>query len=393
VEPLENVIQPYAWGSRSAIAALQGRPVPSSGPEAELWMGAHPLAPSRLAARGTTLAELIASSPDTALGPRSLTAHGRTLPFLLKVLAADQPLSLQAHPDLAQARDGFAREEAARIARDAPNRSYKDPNHKPELICALTEFDALCGFRSARESIELLDALGVAELAPYREALVRAPSPEGLRAMFTALFALGVEERKALVAAVVAAAALRSSEGPFSRAFEWTRRFDELYPGDIGVIVALMLRDVRLNPGEALYLPAGNLHAYVHGVGVEIMASSDNVLRGGLTPKHVDVDELTRVLDFSEAEIPIVRPEERGSVHVYRTPAREFELSRVAVTSTDTVLRAEGPEILLCTEGNVIITRESERHEIQGGASLFVPADTGAYTLRGIGTIYRAAVP
>jgi mannose-6-phosphate isomerase len=211
--------------------------------------------------------------------------------------------------------------------------------------------------------------------------------------MFTSLFTLGAEARKALVTAVVAAASSRAEHGPFARAFAWTRRFDELYPGDIGVIVALMLRDVRLNPGEALYLPAGNLHAYVHGVGVEIMASSDNVLRGGLTPKHVDVAELTRVLDFNEAAIPIVRPEEHGNVHVYRTPAREFELSRVAVTSAHTTLRADGPEILLCTEGNVIVERDRERHEIQGGASLFVPADTGEFTLRGIGTIYRAAVP
>lgn len=395
MEILENVIQSYAWGSRSAIAALQGRPVPSSGPEAELWMGTHPLAPSRLAAdRGVkTLAELIARDPDTTLGARTIAAHGKSLPFLLKVLAADQPLSLQAHPNLAQAREGFAREEAARVPRDAPHRSYKDANHKPELICALTHFEALCGFRSAPELLALFSELGVAELESACATLRAHPDANGLRSVFGALFALDRETRATLVDAVSRAAA-KITEGPFARAFAWTGRFAELYPGDVGVVVALMLRDVQLNPGDALYLPAGNLHAYVHGAGVEIMASSDNVLRGGLTPKHVDLDELVRVLDFRDDPIPIVHPRDEGSVHVYETPAREFELARIDATSAGVTLKPDGPEVLLCTEGTVRVEHGAdERHELRGGASLFVPAGSGEYVLRGVGTVYRAGVP
>ncbi|MEI8255983.1 MAG: mannose-6-phosphate isomerase, class I, partial [Deltaproteobacteria bacterium] len=250
MERLDNVVQSYAWGSNEAIAALQGRAVPSPGPEAELWLGAHPLASSRVRGEHGTrrLTEHIADAPDATLGARSLAAFGPTLPFLLKVLAAERPLSLQAHPDLAQAREGFAREEAAGIPRDAAVRSYRDANHKPELICALTPFDALCGFRAPRELLALFDALDVAALAYAREALSRSPDARGLREVFTGLFTLGEPERCALVSAVVTACASLAN-GPFGDDAAWTLRFAALYPGDIGVVVALMLRRVRLSPG------------------------------------------------------------------------------------------------------------------------------------------------
>ncbi len=394
VERLENVVQPYAWGSREAIARLQGRPVPSPGPEAELWLGAHPLAPSRVCTpRGVrTLAERIADAPDEALGPRVLHTFGPTLPFLLKVLAAEQPLSLQAHPNLAQAREGFAREEAAGIPRDAASRSYRDANHKPELICALTPFDALCGFRSPRELLDLFAAIDVKGLENARNTLSRAPDPEGLRAVFTGLFALNASERRALVDAVVAACGSKPM-GPFADDASWTQRFAALYPGDIGVVVALMLRRVRLAPGEALYLPAGNLHAYLHGVGIEVMASSDNVLRGGLTPKHVELAELLSVLVFRDEPVSVIHARVRDGVQVYDTPAREFELSTARVTADGVRVSVTGPEIVLCTEGAFEATRRDERIALARGESLFVPADTVAYTLRGDGTVFRASVP
>ena len=391
MEPLDNVVQKYAWGSREAIATLQGRPVPSATPEAELWLGAHALAPSRVHRGALTLAELIAASPQRTLGTRVIDTHGATLPFLLKVLAAEQPLSLQAHPTLAQAREGFAREDAAGIARDAPNRSYKDANHKPELICALTPFDALCGFRAPSELHALFTSLEVPALANACATLSRQPDGTGLRAVFTSLFALAPSARASLVDAVCTAAA-RLRTGPFANAFAWTERFVALYPGDIGVVIALMLRDVQLAPGEALYLPAGNMHAYLHGVGVEIMASSDNVLRGGLTPKHVDVPELLRVLNFRDEAIPVVHAISRGAEQVYVTPAREFELSRIVVGNETVRLEVTGPEILLSTEGRVVVSCGEESHGLSRGASLFVPASTGTYTVRGAGTVFRAGV-
>ena len=392
---LENTIQPYAWGSRTAIAELQGEPVPSPGPQAELWMGAHPLAPSRIVRGGVRapLPEVLARAPQAELGARSVAEHGPHLPFLLKVLAAEQPLSLQAHPDEQQARDGFDREDAAGVPRDAPQRNYRDFWPKPELMCALSPFEALCGFRPAAEALALVDALGAPALAPVRERLARRQDAAGLRDAFTHLSTLPAAERGPLVDAVVAAAA-RAGPGPFASAFAWTGRLAALYPGDPGVAVALLLRLVRLDPGEALFLPAGNMHAYLHGVGVEIMASSDNVLRGGLTGKHVDVPELLRVVRFDGAPVPLVLPRRaRSGEEVYETPAREFELSRLELSGDGPELAVSGPEILLCTAGEVEAAAPPERLALRRGASAFVPAATGRYRLRGSGTVFRAALP
>ncbi len=392
---LENTVQPYAWGSRTAIAELRGDPAPSAGPQAELWMGAHPLAPSRIVRGGvrSSLPEVLARAPEAELGARSVAEHGPQLPFLLKVLAAEQPLSLQAHPDERQARLGFDREEALGVPREAPHRNYRDPSPKPELLCALTPFEALCGFRPAAEALALLDALETPALAGVRERLSTGSGPEGIREAFTLLSTLPREQRAPLVEAVVAAAA-RAGTGPFADALAWTRRLAALYPADPGVVVALLLRLVHLEPGEALFLPAGNMHAYLHGVGVEIMASSDNVLRGGLTPKHVDVPELLHVLRFEEAAIPVVRardglPGER----IYPTPARHFELSRIQPPEGGFDTAVWGPEILLCTQGQLTGADAGGRVALRAGASAFVPASTERYRLEGSGVAFRAALP
>lgn len=392
---LENTIQPYAWGSRTAIAELRGEPMPSSDPQAELWMGAHPLAPSRVVRGGgrVSLADAVARDPETALGARAVAEHGPQLPFLLKVLAADSPLSLQAHPDERQAREGFDREEAAGIPRDAPHRNYRDPSPKPELLCALSAFEALCGFRPAAEAAAVLEVLDSPALAPLRERLSARSGPEGLREAFTHLSTLPQDERAPLVDAVAAAAA-RAGPGPFADAFAWTGRLAALYPGDPGVVIALLLRLVRLAPGEALYLPAGNMHAYLHGVGIEIMAASDNVLRGGLTPKHVDVPELLRVLRFAEEPIPVVRPRPGlPGEQVYETRARHFELSRVEPPAGGFEAAVWGPEILICTSGEVAAADAASAIALRRGTSAFVPAATGRYRLDGAGVAFRATLP
>jgi mannose-6-phosphate isomerase len=394
VDLLENTIQPYAWGSRTAIAGLQGRPVPSPGPEAELWMGAHPLAPSHLRRGGArlSLAEVIARAPGAELGPRALAEHGPHLPFLLKVLAAGTPLSLQAHPDPEQAREGFAREEAAGIPIDAPHRNYKDPHPKPELLCALTPFDALCGFRPPPEALAIVDALAEPALAPVRERLA-AGGPDGLRQAFTWLVTLPREAGARLATAAVAAAA-RAATSPFGEAFAWTGRLAALYPGDAGVVVALLLRLVHLIPGEALYLAAGNMHAYLSGVGVELMAASDNVLRGGLTPKHVDAAELLRVLRFGGEPVPRIHPRPGApGEQRYTTPASQFELSRIALAGRPFEAEVAGPELLLCVEGQVTATAGGRQLPLRCGASAFVPACTGRYALDGGGVVFRAALP
>jgi mannose-6-phosphate isomerase len=350
-------------------------------------MGAHPVAPSFVERGGAraSLRDVVAEAPTRALGVDVVRALGRELPFLLKVLAAAEPLSLQAHPTLAQARAGFEDEERRGVPLGAQHRSYKDPSHKPELLCALTPFQALSGFRRPPDTLRLFDLLDVRELAPVLAPLRASPDARGLEATFRALMTIPGERRAVVVGATLAACAREGDAFPRERAL--ARRLGGLYPGDVGIVSALMLELVHLEPGEAIYLDAGNLHAYIEGTGVEIMASSDNVLRGGLTRKHVDVPELLRVLDFGAGPTRVLRPravDEHESA--YETPAREFRLSRVVVRGAPVERSVRGPEILLATEGAV----NAGRLVIAKGQSAFVPASTGSYTLAGEGTVYRA---
>jgi mannose-6-phosphate isomerase len=391
---LSNTIQPYAWGSRSALAQLRGDPAPSPTPEAELWMGAHPLAPSRLSA-GQTLGHAIESAPEEYLGSDVQREFGAKLPFLLKVLAAGTPLSLQAHPSIEQARQGFAADEAAGIPLNAPNRNYKDQNHKPELLCALGEFWALCGFREVAQTLELLDELDLPELSPYRALLAAESNEIGIKKAFSSLMQTPPELAQALALATTKACAERSQGARFAAELAWVARLGELYPGDIGVVSSLLLNLVRLAAGEAVYLPAGNLHAYLGGTGVELMASSDNVLRGGLTPKHVNVPELLRVLDFRPLRIDPLRAVPHGNEQVYATPAREFCLSYFDLSegSATIAIAFSGPEIWLVTQGTFELTGAgSPPLTLTPTRSAFVSASTGSIALRGNGRIFRARV-
>ncbi len=388
---LQNAVQGYAWGSRTAIAELRGAPA-SPTPEAELWMGAHPSAPSRLADGGQPLGDVIASAPENHLGAACVRRFGPRLPFLFKVLAAAEPLSLQAHPTEAQAQEGFEREEAAGVPITASNRNYKDRHHKPELLCAMTPFWALCGFRDAARTNALVAAIGSRGLTAACAPLAR-DGASALRDVFLSLVGLGASASE-LVAEVIDACKMhRTASGPWKDECHWAERLATLYPTDVGVVVSLLLNVVRLEPGEAIYLPAGNLHAYLEGTGFEIMASSDNVLRGGLTKKHVDVPELSRVLDFAAGPVAVLRgDDERPFERVYPTSAPEFELSvlRLGGESTPPLLR-RGPEILLVTKGDILARGRSEVFLTRGDV-LYVPFDEGPFTLTGRGEVTRASV-
>jgi mannose-6-phosphate isomerase len=395
VDLLQGRIQNYAWGSKTAIAELLGRDLPSERPEAELWLGAHPSAPSLVLREGrwTSLVDVIAANPDAELGAAIVARFGARLPFLLKVLAAETPLSLQAHPNLAQARAGFAAEEAARVPRDAPYRNYKDDDHKPELICALGTFWAFSGFRRAAETVRMLDAIGASDLAAHATFLRETPSSAGLRALYARLTSVDENARRALIDTTLAAcSAHRDEGGEFARECAWALELGTLYPSDIGVVLALLLNLVELSPGDGIYLPAGNLHAYLRGVGIEIMANSDNVLRGGLTPKHVDPPELLRVLTFADEPIPVLRPVGTSTERAYDTPAPEFRLSRIELAGAP--LRVEqraGAEIVLSIAGHISALASGRAPlELTKGAAMFVPASDGAYTLDGRGTVFRA---
>jgi mannose-6-phosphate isomerase len=394
IRELDNTIQPYAWGSRQVLAELRGDAGPAPGPEAELWMGAHPLAPSRLRGGAQTLQTAIDAEPESLLGARVLDEYGQKLPFLLKVLAAATPLSLQAHPSATQAAAGYAADQAAGIALDAPHRNYKDPNHKPELICALSEFWALCGFRDVHTTLELLRELDVPALAELERTLAAEPNEVGISRAFSALNHATADAQHTWAEQTTRACQARSAQSQrFADELSWAARVGELYPGDVGVVSSLLLNLVRLEPDDAIYLPAGNLHAYLGGTGVEIMASSDNVLRGGLTPKHVNVPELLRILDFRPLAVEVLKPIAHGLERVYAAPAREFRLSYFDLTESSCTVRVEGPEIWLVTSGSFELkSATSTPLSLKRGSSAFVAASTGQLTLRGNGRIFRASV-
>ncbi|MCX4474212.1 mannose-6-phosphate isomerase, class I [Micromonospora sp. NBC_01655] len=382
MEPLYGSIRDYAWGSRSAIAELQGRPVPSAGPEAELWLGAHPGAPATVRRDGAaaSLVDLLAAEPGRWLGDRVVERFGPRLPFLLKVLAADGPLSLQAHPDPEQARAGYA----ADAARPAAERNYADPHHKPELLVALSPFEALCGFRDPAESAAALAAFGVPALEPVVAALRGGPA--GLREAVRLLLSWPAARRAALVSDVLAAQAA----GPDA---ELARALAADYPADPGVLVALLLHHVWLAPGEAIWMPAGNLHAYLRGTGVEIMAASDNVLRGGLTPKRVDVDELLRVLRFEVLDDPVVAPEPvSAGVVRWPVPVDDFALHRVRLAADTPPVRlaVPGPRVVLCRAGKLLVDDGRGGVVLAPGQAAIGPADAGPLVLDGEGEAYVA---
>jgi mannose-6-phosphate isomerase len=383
---LMNTVRHYPWGSRTVIPELLGEASPADRPYAELWMGAHPDAPSVLST-GTPLDKAIEEQPDAMLGADVRARFGTRLPFLMKVLAAEQPLSLQAHPTNEQARAGFAAEETAGVPRDAPTRTFKDPFHKPELLLALTAFEALCGFRPVEESLHCLAKLQVPELKPTIAALARG----GLRAAIPQLIALSPEHRAVLVSAVAEAGGrfVAAHDPEFINTYRWAASLAETYPGDPGVVISLMCNHLKLEPGEAVFLPAGNLHAYLSGAGVEVMAGSDNVLRGGLTGKHVDLAALIEVLDFTDGRVPVIHPVLGPGGLRYPVPVEDFDLTRCQLDTQSGSLTTRGPQVLLCTEGTVVLTSADGELRLEKGRSAFVPAGTPV-SAHGPAVLYRA---
>ena len=410
---LINVIRPYPWGSRTALPELLGT-APTGEPQAELWMGAHPGEPSAVD-RGNGpqfLNDLIAADPEGELGAETVRRFGPTLSFLLKIEAVGAPLSLQVHPDLAQARAGFAAEEARGIPLDAPHRNYKDANHKPELICALNEFTGLCGFRDPAATARLLATLDVPYLAPLARTLRELPERDALREVLTTVLTtapanIAEAVRQTAEALDRVAKEPADSTGLPASLHAFLSDYADVcraYPEDPGAIAALLLNDVRLQPGEALYLGAGVPHAYLNGLGVEILANSDNVLRSGLTPKHVDIPELLSVVDFSSREPGVIRPvgvPDTDGEELYPAPIDEFRLSRFTLGGASPQARripAATPQILLCTEGTAVLTApDGSTITLHQGESAFVRAggpgvQVGSAVADRRSTVFRATV-
>ena len=367
---LTNTPRDYAWGSLTAIADLLGRPR-SGHPEAEYWLGTHPGSPS-----------VICDPADH--GGATLLSQLTTLPFLLKVLAADAPLSLQAHPTTAQAQAGFDRENSLGIPLDSPDRNYRDNHHKPELIYALSdEFVALCGFRPMAATRALLEALGDDPLIDaFRARLV---DDESLEPVLEWLLSRseGVPE---LVARVV-----QKSKGVPGPEFGMVGDLAAVYPGDPAIVVALLLNRVVLAPGQSLYLPAGNIHAYLRGVGIELMSASDNVLRGGFTSKHVDVPELLHVLDFHSEPVPYLTPDDSlPGTRIFRPDVPEFELVVVRPMDAPVHFVPTGESILICTAGEFRVEGSASAVSLVRGDSFYVTADEAPLVFSGTGTVFLA---
>ena len=394
---LKNTVQDYAWGSFTAISELLGKQSPSEEPQAELWMGAHPKAPSIVIYNGEQipLPELIEKNPEDILGIGVANRFNNRLPYLFKVLAAAKPLSIQAHPDLKQAMEGFERENNLGLPLNAYNRNYKDYNHKPECICALTTFWALNGFRNISDILSRMEKICRQGLKEELDDLRERSNSQGLKSFFNALTTMDYKRQKQVVGDAIIEAQKLSEEDPV---FKWMINLYHEYPSDIGVLFPILLNLICLEPGQAMFLPAGELHSYLDGVGIELMANSDNVLRGGLTPKHVDVPELMQVLNFKEKEIDILLPVKINDCEsVYQCRTEEFVLSVLSVKEgfgyNSPTKRSV--EILLCTDGKGAITGpgEDDKLFIAKGMSVIIPAAVEKYKIEGDAILYKAAVP
>lgn len=388
---LDNPIMTYAWGSYTAIPELLNKPLDAGKPQAEMWIGAHPKASSLI--RGTdpplSLAELIRQFPDQILGKPGADAFGNQLPFLLKVLAAREPLSIQVHPDRAAARKGYETENRLGISLTQPERNFRDPNPKPECICALTPLWGLCGFRPLEQLAGLLKAACPA-LGPRLAEMGPASAENALRRFFAELLRMPTQRQRLLIDQALAWQGLEAES-------RWMAALARGYPGDIGILFPLLLNLFCLQPGQALFLAPGTLHAYLEGVGVEVMANSDNVIRAGLTPKHKDIETLLTVVDFSPSDVRVLDPVAVSQTEAhYITPAREFRLAviRVAEKQDHACRRRGGCELLLCTRGQALI-QSADRDGVvlaQGDAAL-IGDGVGGYTLSGDATVYTAAAP
>ncbi|MFU0922073.1 mannose-6-phosphate isomerase [Kluyvera sichuanensis] len=386
MQKLINSVQNYAWGSKTALTELYGMANPEGLPMAELWMGAHPKSSSKITdSHGVvqSLRDVIDADKTTLLGANVATRFGE-LPYLFKVLCAAQPLSIQVHPSKKAAEIGFAKENAAGIPLDAAERNYKDPNHKPELVFALTPFLAMNAFREFAEIASLLQP--VADANPAIGEFIAQPTGERLSALFAGLLNMqGDEKAHALK---VLRAALENQQGP---AWDAIRLIAEFYPDDSGLFSPLLLNVVQLNPGEAMFLYAETPHAYLRGTGLEVMANSDNVLRAGLTPKYIDIPELVANVKFTAkpANELLTQPAHHGETLDFPIPVEDFAFSLHALGTTEATLTQDGAAILFCVDGESVLSKNDQRLVLKPGESAFVAANESPILVSGSGRLAR----
>jgi mannose-6-phosphate isomerase len=408
---LQGVVQHYDWGGRDFIPELLGVANPARKPFAELWIGAHAKAPSmaELAGGQKPLDEVIAEQPDAILGQAANAHFGGRLPYLFKILDVHKMLSIQAHPTLAQAKQGFARENAEGISLEAGSRNYKDNNHKPEIGVALTEFWMLHGFRPLEQiahTVGQTPELG-SLLAGFPQRLAAAAHDHDarrglLRELYSKVMTMPQEQVDSVLNSLLSRLRTKPPSDKDNPDY-WALRAADNFPlpggcRDRGIFSIYLLNLVHLQPGQGTFQPAGVLHAYLEGVNVELMANSDNVLRGGLTSKYVDVPELLKILTF-EGGTPEVFDGvlvNGGQERVYRTPAEEFELSRISLAphSRYTGEATYGPKALLVLHGSATLTAAGETISLGRGSIAFAPCGAQfVMEARGDVVLFQAGLP
>jgi len=388
----------YAWGSVDLLPALLHQH-PDGRPVAEIWMGAHEALPSSIEVDGLEVAldEFVDGAPDRALGAKTVGRSGTHLPFMLKFLAAGQPLSLQVHPTREQAEEGYRREDTAGIAIGDPTRNYRDREHKPEMLYALTPFEMMCGFRPVAVIRELLEGLGVRQLDALVEALDPDDPQGALRSALTGLLLADPAVQLGVTRAVVTSARAHRDERP---EYALVGELAENFPHDIGIVASLFLNLLRIEPGDSVFIGAGMIHSYIRGLGLELMAPSNNVLRAGLTAKHVDIPELLRLVSFEPGEPEHLRPARPDAAAVFTPPVQDFALwTYLPATPGDfgTLVTlappAAGARIAVCCAGHCTLTRLDERLVLAPGESAFIPDSDGPFEISATGTVAVAYAP
>lgn len=385
---MDNVIQNYAWGSVDSIAHLFDQPNPHNEPQAEIWMGAHPGGCSKVmdGENKISLAQLIAQDKPHFLSLKS-SEQFDDLPFLFKVLAAANALSIQVHPSRAEAKIGFERENQLGIPLNAANRNYKDPNHKPELVYALTQYDALNGFREYADIIANFETSKIEAIAALLDAFKANQTEDGLQRFFVAILSLQGEDKAKALSQLIDYAQRHQHQRLPALLIELAQQ----YPGDIGLFAPLMLHYITLQPGQAMYLDARTPHAYLKGTGLEVMASSDNVLRAGLTPKHIDIEELAKCTSFAakpEATLLVEPFEEQGEFN-YPIPVDDFKFSIYPTPQSTPVNVASAEIIFAIDEDTTLEHNNGQQITIKKGQSVFIPAAANHYSLTSRGRVAR----
>jgi mannose-6-phosphate isomerase len=382
VDRLTPVVFTDAWGSHVSIASLQGRDIPSAQRESELWMGAHEGGPS-ITDRpgGADLATLIAADAVAELGADCVDRFGPRLPFLLKVLAPGRAISIQAHPTA---------EQACTVRSGTGDAVYVDDWAKPELLLALAPFEVFVGMRTFAEVVELAGRLRVSRFSSLVEQASGAPDPvHALLALVLATPADEVDEfARAVVAACVRLEATGDELGVAAAAIVGVA---EEHPDDIGLVVLLLMHHRVLEPGEYVDVAAGVLHSYVRGLGIEVLANSDNVVRAGLTTKEVNVTELLRIVDPTAAGVAGRGRAVEPGLEVFDSASDRFVLHRV--TPGRVLPGGLGPRIAFCLRGRVRLSSATQVVELGDAESAFLPAGEGAVALAGVGEVYVVSVP